>query len=294
VNGVEAAVILYKAGRKVLLFGFLILLVSCNSRNEQDPIAVKVGGVQISRLELAKRYGFAGIDDSTASLSDEQLRDAAEKWAWQQILVQEAKRRRLDQDPQFNRRLEELRNQLLIKMLYASETENLRVSDVEIRQEYNRHPDLYVTTHDQIDLIYVIAPTREKAREARSALQNGSTLSEVLTADRTLQGEALGWVEEDDLNPEIASAAFALVPGGFSTPLKFNDDRYIILYCRQRRSAGTRLPLTEVSEKIENNLLQNKRLEAEKKLRDKLWITYNPRIFTASGQPDSNSISAEK
>ncbi len=293
-NGVKPAVILPGAGRGIILFGLLLLLASCGARDEQDPLAAQVGGAHISRMELAKQYGFTGSGDSTASLTAEQLRDAAEKWAWRQILIQEAKRRRLDQDPQFRRRLEELRDQLLIKMLYQSETDDIRVSDIEIQQEYNRHPDLYVTAHDQIDLIYIIAPSRKKARSARAALQSGKELSEILTADRTLKGEALGWVEEDDLIPEIASAAFALVPGGFSTPLKFGENQYIVLYCRQRRSAGTRLPLAEVSETIESNLLQNKRREAEKKLRDELWITYNPHIFPASGQPDTSNTPTEK
>jgi len=210
------------------------------------------------------------------------LSEAARKWAMEQILIQEAENRNLDQDEAFKDRLSDLRDEILIDMLYDRLTANITVDSAEIQRSYDESRDEYVAPHDQIDLVYILAPSRSLADQVRREFQADKSIEEVLSLDDQLIGEEIGWVMEKDLNPKISKAAFALVPGGISYPLKYDTGSdYIVMVCRQRRQAGTVLPISEVEFRIYERLLSKKMSEAEKSFRDSLWTRYNPRIFIA-------------
>lgn len=264
---------------------FLLVLVSlvwgCKSRTEDSQLAAIVGNRSITIEDLIQQYGL----DQNLFLADGQVdpelvREAARRWATEQILIQEAVKRNLDQDQFFIDQLENLRKGILIAMLYDQMTKSISVDSLEIQQEYETHRAEFITAHDQIDLMYILAPNRNLADRVRRELQAGKSYDEVLAFDNQFSGEEVGWVMEKDLNPKIAKAAFALVPGGVSYPLKYDTGSdYIVMVCRQRRQAGTVLPLSEVETKVQEQILLRKKTQTEKTYRDSLWAAYNPRIL---------------
>jgi len=266
----------------------LLILPGCAERSMDDHPAARVGDAIITQGELAARYGLSADESPQSNLQGDFIfsglttswEEAARDWAEEEILIQEAKRRGLDQDSLFEARLESLRRKILIAQLYSQVTSSVQVDSPEVLAEYNAQRSEYVTTSDQIDLLYVIAPNRDLANQVRRALQGDSSITEVLSLDDLLMGEAVGWVNDDELDRALAKAAFSLAPGGISYPLKHDRGGYIILQCRKRRPAGTVLPLEEVYEKIHGRVLLHKQLKAEKAFRDSLWAVYNPVIFT--------------
>lgn len=230
----------------------------------------------ILRSDLQKAYGLpATTADSSAVRAWEA---AARDWAFQEILLQEAGKRRLEQDSLFLARLGNLHDALLIQFLYEKAAQPGEVDSAEVVAEYTQNLKEFVSAAEQIDLAYLEAPTREAANEARRAMQSGEDLTIILGQDESLRGQALGWVGYGDLNPEIAKAAFSLVPGGISYPLKREQGGHIVLQCRQRRAQGTILPLEEVSDEIHDRIKLRKQADAEWTLRDSLWSAYRPEI----------------
>jgi len=235
-----------------------------------------VGDSVILREDLQKAYQLpTGADDSSSARAWE---GAARDWAVREILLQEAGKLRLEQDSLFRERVEELRRELLIQLLYERAAPPGGIDTSEVLDEYNRHLGEFVTPTDQIDLAYLRASTRSAADEARRALQAGPDLSAILSQHETLQGQILGWVNYGDLSPEIAKAAFSLLPGTISYPLKYEKGGYIVLHCRQRRAQGTILPLEEVFEQIQDRIRIRRQADAEWTLRDSLWKAYRPEI----------------
>lgn len=263
-----------------LLILVLTVLSGCSGGSDANRPAARVGRAVVTRGELAALYGLPVIESSKATLSNEQrYEEAARKWVDNEILVQEARRRGLDRDSLYQARLENLNRELLISLLCDQNSSTVQVDSLEILTCYQEHRPEYVTAGDQIDLLYVIAPTRDLANEVRHALQNDSSLTDIITSDDRLVGETTGWIGYHELDPNLAKAAFSLVPGGISYPLKHNDSGYIVLRCLQRRSEGTTLPLEEVYGTIHSRLLLHKQRMAEKTLRDSLWKAYNPVIY---------------
>lgn len=272
-----------------LLILALTVLSGCTGGTEADRPAAKVGRAVVTRGELAAMFGLPIIESSEGNLSNEQrYEEAARKWIDDEILVQEARRRGLDRDSLYQAKVENLNRELLISLLCDQNSSTVQVDSTEILTYYQEHRPEYVTAGDQIDLLYVIAPTRDLANEVRHALQNDSSLTDIITQNDQMVGETTGWIGYQDLESNLAKAAFSLVPGGISYPLKHDDSGYIVLQCLQRRSEGTTLPLEEVYETIHSRLLLHKQRAAEKALRDSLWKTYNPVIYVgAENQSES-------
>jgi len=264
------------------------MMFGCKSKRVENPVLARVGGEVLLRSDLVAERGLQGIE-SGSSTTTTTLQKAAEQWAMNEILIQEATKRRLDQDSLFQIELARIRDNMTIQALYAELEKSIKISDDEIAEEYDLNRQNYTTPLDQVDLVYILCPSRESARKARIELQNGTELSAILSEDYQLQGEEIGWVAEQDLNAQIADVAFALVPGGISSPIQFDQKQYIVIQCRQRRQSGTVLPLEEVEKTIRQHLFTEKKLKTEKALRDSLWVAYSPEIYLNTNDSDSDS-----
>lgn len=265
-----------------------LMMFGCKSKRVENPVLARVGGEVLLRSDLVAERGLQGIE-SGSSTTTTTLQKAAEQWAMNEILIQEATKRRLDQDSLFQIELARIRDNMTIQALYAELEKSIKISDDEIAEEYDLNRQNYTTPLDQVDLVYILCPSRESARKARIELQNGTELSAILSEDYQLQGEEIGWVAEQDLNAQIADVAFALVPGGISSPIQFDQKQYIVIQCRQRRQSGTVLPLEEVEKTIRQHLFTEKKLKTEKALRDSLWVAYSPEIYLNTNDSDSDS-----
>ncbi|MFH1862458.1 MAG: peptidylprolyl isomerase [bacterium] len=271
---------------KVLLLGLLLLITAltlsnCGDKARTEQPTARVRGETLTWGDLLRRCGLPPVDSLfQQGLDSVRLADAARLWAIEEILVQEAQKRKLDQDSLFKAHLSNLRRQLLIQALYSNVQAELVVDSAEVWEEYRDHRTEFTTPHDQVDLLYIVAPTRESANQARRSLQNDADLNAILETDSQLVGETVGWVSHSDLQPKIANSVFTLVPGGISYPLKHDPGGYIVLQCRQKRTSGTTLPLEEVYDQVHSRVLLRKQQQAEKNLRDSLWIVYHPEIYS--------------
>lgn len=265
-------------------FGITLrLFFGCSGKHDDITPAASVGGTSISAEELIARYGLHEDQFGYDLVSETAiLKEAAKKWALEEILIQEARKRKLDQDSLFKARIENLQREILINLLYETSTASIEVDLMEIREVYDDHRGEYIVISDQIEMVYILAPTRTLGDQVRRMFLAGSNLDDILMIDSSLSGEETGWVDERDLDPKISNIAFSLVPGGISYPIKFDPPGYIVMKCQQRRQAGTMLPLEEVKDKIRDRLLLEKKFEAEKALRDSLWACYNPNIIIGS------------
>ena len=257
-------------------WALILLFAGCTGNAPDDQVVARVGETVILREDLQRAYQLPTRAADTSSVRA--WEDAARDWAIREILLQEAAKRQLEQDSLFRARIADLRDELLIQRLYEKAAQPGEIDSAEVLDEYNRSLGEFVTPADQVDLAYLQAPAREAADAARRALQAGEDLSAVLNQNEALRGQILGWVNYGDLSPDIAKAAFSLLPGAISYPLKYEKGGYLVLHCRQRRVQGTILPLEEVFDQIRDRIKLRQQADAEWTFRDSLWKAYQPEI----------------
>ena len=92
--------------------------------------------------------------------------------------------------------------------------------------------------------------------------------SEYSQDTRRKQGGDWGWINREDLKPELADVAFSLEKEAYSEPIRTEKDIFI-LYIEDKREAGVQ-PLTEVRDQIERILISQMSRDAQERYLQRL------------------------
>lgn len=173
------------------------------------------------RAQLERSGGTARIKDNLIA---------------QELLYQEALKRKLQDDPSMKIPLALAERQVMAQVLLNKVAEE-RLTDQAIQQWYNDHAVQFAKP--QIDVSHIILADEAKAKDILAQAKGGSDFAELAKAnssDKTTatDGGKLGWLSQRDLREPLRSAVFTAnkgdVVGPIQTPmgwhvLKINDKR---------------------------------------------------------------------
>jgi len=154
------------------------------------------------------------------------------------------------------------------------------VSPVQIETFYNENKDRFFQEDSvHLRLIQVAkAPgeTREaleaKAADVMTQLKAGGSFADIArlySADsRRTKGGDWGWQRRSDLRSEFSEPLFALEKGQYTQPI-IMDEGAFILFVEDRKHAGV-LPLDEVRDQIERQLVQQNARQAQERWLERL------------------------
>lgn len=112
----------------------------------------------------------------------------------------------------------------------------------------------------------------ELLKEVLYKLDTGAVFSEMARAyseaPQRADGGSLGWIQADQLRPEIRAEAFVLKPGQHSRIITTDDGFYILKVDDVRRESVE--PMSEARLKIERSLIQEERQRLEQEWLDTL------------------------
>ena len=174
----------------------------------------------------------------------------------QEILAQEGKRLKLDQDPRFQAQLRLQTTGAIARFVVRKYLdERGGVTDDAMRQHYAAHAGAYAVG-GEITASHILVKTEAEAREVRAELERGKDFAEVAKARSTgpsgPQGGTLGTFARGRMVPAFEAAAFALKVGEISAPVKTRFG-YHVITVTDRTEARTK-PFEEVKEKIRETL----------------------------------------
>lgn len=200
------------------------------------------------------------------------MKDLLEQLVRQTLLVQEAKKHNLENDPVVLKRLESLKKQVLVSEFIKREIlDKVKVSDEEVEKEYNANPTRY-TEPEQVKVSHIMVSTKEKAQEVLEELKGGKPFEEVAKSKSESpdapSGGAMGYVRKGDLDPEIEKVVFELAPGNFSDIVETSYGFHIFLVSEHLQPRLKEL--SEVKEEIITRLTPQKQQEVFDKLIEEL------------------------
>lgn len=123
----------------LLILGFLCL--NCGNKS---PILATVNGEKITINDFENQLDNILSADKQASLTPKQKEDLLEQLITDRLLIQEAKKKKIYRDckKEIQKRLEWVKNQMLIKKLMEVEfSNNFSVSDSDVEIFYNSHKE---------------------------------------------------------------------------------------------------------------------------------------------------------
>lgn len=244
---------------------------SSNSSIKNDQVIVaQVNGEPIYLSELEEIW--ASLPDSYRIQFPGGMKDLLEQLIRQTLLVQEAKKINLENDPKVIKRFESLKKQILVSEFIQREIiGKVKVSDEEIEKEYNANPTMY-TEPERVKVSHIMVSSKEKAVEVLAELKGGKPFEEVAKekseSPDAVGGGAMGYIRKGDLDPEIEKVVFELAPGSFSDVVETGYGFHIFLVSEHLKPRLKEL--SEVKEEIIARLTPQKQQEAFDKMIEEL------------------------
>ena len=264
--------------KKPLLILFLILSASifsgCTQNSSSDsPVLAQVDkGViteddflqDVSRVPEWAREQFNGIEGKEKFL---------EELIKREVIYQEAKRMKLDNNKEFIEKVRNFEKMTLVSLILKKEVEDkVRVDDSEVKTFFDENAEKF-TIGTELKASHILVKTEEEAKALHEKITKGESFSELAKAhsmdkNSAEKGGDLGYFGQGKLPPEIERAALGLKPGEVSTPLRTRFGFDIIKLVDVKK--GTPANFEQTKESI------RRQLAAQKK--KKLFDTYVERL----------------
>jgi peptidyl-prolyl cis-trans isomerase C len=136
---------------------------------------------------------------------------------------------KLDQTPEFARRLAYYRDKLAMEELLGSVAKAATTEEAE-RKAYDEAAKAE-PPQQEVHARHILLPTEDEAKKALARVKAGEDFAKVateLSKDPSGDGGDLGWFTKDRMVPEFSDAAFKLKEGEISEPVKTQFGWHII------------------------------------------------------------------
>lgn len=215
-----------------ILFIIVVFICSSCAKNGDKKVIATVGKTEITLKEFTDRYRnllkLTGMRDNLKMRHDYLKIVIDEK-----IILTYADTSGFVRKPEIVNAQNNLRDQVYINYFYEhSIYPELKVKDAELRETFRRSKIRLHTRH-------LYARTLTEALEMKKRLDNGESFETIARyafkdPKLALNGGDLGWISYDEMDPAFENAAYSLIPGQISEPVKTRNG-YSIIQVLDRR-----------------------------------------------------------
>ena len=279
------------------LLAFLCLLwVGCQKEMGGNEMA-RVNDVSISVQDFNRMADRQSLEAKMRLLTEPAQRDFFENYVIpRELLLQEAKKKGIDKNPEMVLKIEDLRRAMIIDALLDEVLRGKNeVSDQEIQQYYRENANRF-TEPKEVKIRQIVVDSQSAFQEVMKRLAAGErfeSLASTYNPDQ-LRGEggSLGYVRRGQFSSAFATfeeAAFSLKNKGDISDVVRTPHGYHLIQLEDKRGATLR-PLEQVRETVRVFLQTKKRqdayLEYVKALKSKAKITVNEKVWVREFRVD--------
>ncbi len=245
--------------KKAIALGAAVLLAATAANAELK--AFKVNGETVTVAAQKALYDRAIASGQPAG---EQLELQVKNHLIQQtVLLQEAKKTKVANDPDVKNAIEQARSQILINGLAQQWVKANPVSEADLRKAYDADKASYGDTEYQVR--HILVKTEDQAKNLISRLNKGSDfgkLAQEFSEDtgNKAQGGLLGWVVPRSFVPAFGASFTALKEGEIAqTPIRTQFGFHVVKLEAKRKAEL--YPSFESQQTVIRNALSNQKVQ---------------------------------
>ncbi len=288
--------------RKVfILFCFVLLFFGCGKK-EDGKVLATIDGEKITLEEFNKELDRIPANMKMLVLTQSGKQSFLDRYVVKRLLLEEAKKANIEKDKDFQDRLSDIREQLLIESLLKKKVAtNINPSEQELKDYYEKNKEKF-KTGQEIDTRQILVKTEKEAREIRGKLDKGEDFADLakrysIDPSAKATGGAIGFHAKGSLVPEYEAVAFKMTKvGQISAPVKTQLGYHIIQLQGIKPPAYT--PYEEVKEFIKQRIAQERQNEVLEKyvtdLKSKAKITVNAELLKSETEKAGSAPTAEE
>jgi peptidyl-prolyl cis-trans isomerase C len=191
------------------------------------------------------------------------------RWIESQILYQEAKREKIDQDENIKWRIDQaVRNIIIEGFLEKVLKDRVGVSEEEVKQYYQENKSKFRREQDEVRISHILVKNIAEAGLVGAKMQGGESFDQIakqLSLDEGTKerGGDIGYVPLSNLPPQFYEAVTKLRTGEISPPIQ-TDYGFDLVMVTDRKEKGSIKEYEQAKEEVTDSLTftkQNKELE---------------------------------
>lgn len=250
--------------KKFLIFLLILPLFFFCSKKEEKVIA-RIDDEVITVDEFKKEIERLPLNMKILVAEEKGKRDYLDRLILKRLLLREAKKEGIEKTKEFQEKLKDIKDSLLIETLLGKKMRSdVKISDEEARAYYEKNKEAF-KRGVEINTRHILLKTEEEAREIQKRLLAGEDFVELakkysVDPNAKITGGELGFHPKGTLLPEYEEAAFKLkrvgeVSGIVRTPLGFH-----IIRLEGIRPSSV-VPFEEMKDFIKQRLIEEKQGE---------------------------------
>lgn len=230
-----------------------IVAVTCRTTPE-SPAVASVGDAVLTLDDLYRSIP----PEYRERITRDQNINYVKQWIDNELLYQEALKRKIHKEREMRRRLERMRRDLLSAELLSRqqrENQTVHVSDTMVQEYYERNKETFTRPKEVVRFLQIVVDKYSQALAIRNEATAENFLS-LAAKHSSLPAEdprSVPYIPFDELESGMAGALRNARPGSTRGPVKL-DDGYCLLHLLDRQDAGTVATLDEVRDQIVDRL----------------------------------------
>ncbi|MGQ0667826.1 MAG: peptidylprolyl isomerase [Nitrospiraceae bacterium] len=216
-----------------LLAGLGLALASCTTQQE-EPVVALVNGRAITQVEFDARWGE--LSEATRSRYEKEggKRRFLDELITRELLMQEARRRGLDQNEGIRDKAQRYKEQLILDELLKDKLQSkVELTKAELDAYYESHAQELLDPL-KVQVSQMLLPNFPAARDLETQVNRGGDFAKFaqrysIDEKTRAKGGDLGPYRRGLVVPEVDAVVHTLKPGLVSAPIKTADGYYLVM-----------------------------------------------------------------
>ncbi|MCX5799404.1 MAG: peptidylprolyl isomerase [Proteobacteria bacterium] len=259
--------------KKLCIYLFFVLLLFSCSKAQDGKVLATIDNDKITLEEFNKELDRIPMNMKMLVATQSGKKNYLDRLVVKKLLLKEAPKEKIESEKDFQAKLVDIREQLVIESLLKKKLSiDSKLTDEDLKKYYDTNKDTF-KREKEINTRHILLKTEEEAKQVQGKLVKGEDFAELarqysVDPNAKTTGGDIGFHPKGTLLPEYEAAAFKLSKvGQMSGIVKTQFGFHII------RLEGTRplsyVPFEEVKDFIRQKIAQEKQKEIlEKYLED--------------------------
>lgn len=264
----------------------LLCLFACDKK-DNGKVLVTINDDKITMTEFNKELDKIPMNMKMMVASESGKKSYLDRLIVKKLLLAEAAKNNIEKDKDFQNRVADLREGLIIETLLKKKlTSDSKLSDEEIKKYYEKNKEKFKKDRE-INTRHILLKSEEEAKQIKEKLKAGEDFTDLakkysIDPNAKVTGGEVGFHPKGTLLPEYEAAAFKLTKVGQTSGIVKTQFGYHII-----RLEGAKPPayvsFDEVKDFIKQQLMQEKQKEIVEKYIEELKknskITINEQLL---------------
>ncbi|HOV90961.1 MAG TPA: peptidylprolyl isomerase [Syntrophorhabdaceae bacterium] len=255
--------------KKIIVVLFAVAFLFSCSKTDSSKVLATIDNEKITIDEFNKDLDKIPVNMKMIVATQSGKKNYLEKLIIKKLLMREAKKENIEKDKEFQDRLSEIKDQLILESLLKKKINlDSQITEDDMKKYYEKNKETFKRERE-INTRHILLNSEEEARQIKEKLAKGEDFAELarkysIDPSAKANGGEIGFHPKGSLLPEYEDAAFKLTKVGQTSGIVKTKFGYHII-----KLEGIKPPsyvsFDEVKDFIKQKLAQEKQTQALEK-----------------------------